>query len=719
MMSIRAFVAVLCALVFIDKANSDQNNRIINIEWEPKHPAFDPNIYEEVLNPELCTNQLQYLTLNDTLLMMTFLEAGPRIPKGILQGNSVDLGNYHQCLGINREIDDMIINGKYCRIRIGLSNLQSLGDAPELRNIINDIDSTKSEILPFNRLLQNVEILSGIESEKKMRTDAANVGDIQFRVSVCIPKPCTTRQALPNLIGTQLVNFQEEFCRFKNDKPWAPGVYVAIIVFSLFGLLAILSTSYDIWNTVIQKRDPKSLSTVYQSFSVYTNSSRLITYKPVRDALECVDGIRAITMAWIIIGHTMYFLPPFINIVDLSQTLMSLRSFWLASFDIGVDTFFMLSGLLVVYTTVGKISNIKLLKKLHLFYLHRYLRMFPMLATTILLQVGVLHYIYDGAMWTRIAPRINRCRASWWLTLLQVQNFFPPWCTGHAWYLAIDMQLHILSPLILFFVLSGKKNRAWSALIVGLLVALTASSIYIYMNNFISSSIRPETDVESAERYASHYYNNTLTRCPPFFVGMCFGYLIHFEKNIRFSRILHCVLWIVNLTVLCLVLFSFEPMKNPDYDNQALDNFLNSFRRPAWSIGVGWLIFACTEGYGGPINWFLSLKFWKLPSRLSYAMYLLHLPIQFVIIGAPTQQMYFSMPNIIYIFCSQYVMYFIASFILTILVDFPCSNIIKIVLGSGIKKSDPERRRDLKASENKPVTQQQNELTNEHHKDAT
>lgn len=101
--------------------------------------------------------------------VLSVLEAGPRIPKGILQGNSVDLGNYHQCLGINREIDDMIINGKYCRIRIGLSNLQSLGDAPELRNIINDIDSKKSEIFPFNRLLQNVEILGGIESETKMR----------------------------------------------------------------------------------------------------------------------------------------------------------------------------------------------------------------------------------------------------------------------------------------------------------------------------------------------------------------------------------------------------------------------------------------------------------------------------------------------------------------------------------------------------------------------
>lgn len=40
---------------------------------------------------------------------------------------------------------------------------------------------------------------------------------------------------------------------------------------------------------------------------------------------------------------------------------MSFRSIWLTSADISVDTFFMLSGLLIVYTTVGKISSCKYL----------------------------------------------------------------------------------------------------------------------------------------------------------------------------------------------------------------------------------------------------------------------------------------------------------------------------------------------------------------------
>ncbi|XP_026314798.1 O-acyltransferase like protein-like [Hyposmocoma kahamanoa] len=424
-------------------------------------------------------------------------------------------------------------------------------------------------------------------------------------------------------------------------------------------------------------------------------------------------------MVWVAIGHFFGAFPPIINIADYYQWATSASSIWMTTAQTGVDTFFMLSGLMIVYTTVGKVTSMKLLKNLHLFYLNRLLRMFPLLATAVLLQVGVLHYIHDGAAWNIVATATRDCRTHWWITMLYMQNFFRPMCLSHTWYLAIDMQLHILSPLVLVWVLSGKKKVAWSGLIVALLVALTASSIYNFMNNFVGSTIRPILRPGEGDRYSRLYYDSTLTRCSPFFVGMCFGYLIHFwrEKNIRLTKIMNSVLWIVNLTVLFLAFYATTPMKNVEYDNQTFDNLANSFMRPAWALGVGWLVLACAEGYGGPINWFLSLRMWKLPSRLSFAIYLLHVPIQFVIVGAATQQTYFSVLNFIYKFCGSFVIYFIASFVFTILVESPFSNIVKMLLGSGIKKSDPEHRGNEKPSENQLVTsQQQNELINEHNK---
>lgn len=52
--------------------------------------------------------------------------------------------------------------------------------------------------------------------------------------------------------------------------------------------------------------------------------------------------------------------------------------------------------------------------------------MFPLLAATVLLQVGVLHYIHDGPNWDAVAHVTRVCRINWWSTLLYVQNYVLP-----------------------------------------------------------------------------------------------------------------------------------------------------------------------------------------------------------------------------------------------------------------------------------------------------
>lgn len=44
----------------------------------------------------------------------------------------------------------------------------------------------------------------------------------------------------------------------------------------------------------------------------------------------------------------------------------------------------------------------------------------------------------------------------------------------------------------------------------------------------------------------------------------------------------------------------------------------------------------------GPINWFLSLRAWKLPARLSYGVYLLHYPLIFLSNSSAIHSHYFS-----------------------------------------------------------------------------
>ena len=55
-----------------------------------------------------------------------------------------------------------------------------------------------------------------------------------------------------------------------------------------------------------------------------------------------------------------------------------------------------------------------------------------------------------------------------------------------------------------------------------------------------------------------------------------------------------------------------------------------SFGRLAWSLGVSWIIFACINGSGGFINDFLSWPLFSPLSRLTYAIYLIHMHIIFL-----------------------------------------------------------------------------------------
>lgn len=71
MMPIKIIYVVLGISILVNKVNSDRNKRTIDVGWEAVHPPFDPNIYEEILDAELCAKQIDYLISNDTLLMIT------------------------------------------------------------------------------------------------------------------------------------------------------------------------------------------------------------------------------------------------------------------------------------------------------------------------------------------------------------------------------------------------------------------------------------------------------------------------------------------------------------------------------------------------------------------------------------------------------------------------------------------------------------------------
>ncbi|XP_063822750.1 nose resistant to fluoxetine protein 6-like [Ostrinia nubilalis] len=676
-----------------------------NLVWDAKNPAIDQALFEEVLDPELCDEHVNFI-VQDTLLLLQFIDAGIRIPRGILQGNTLDLGNYHQCLGINRQLENSELQGKYCLIQVPLNQ-----QIPELPGWT---DLEESDLAEINARLETVQdlnigtqIVGGIFNNDSRLMPDSPLSALSFRQGICIPKTCTTQQAVSSLLFNISFGFEftEEFCRLPNDKPWVAADYIAVVLLSLIGVLSLFCTVYDVLDRFVYKNEnPK---TIFRTFSIYTNGQRVMNFASGPDALHCIDGIRALAMVWVLIGHTFTSESHWANPIVGFQWAWSLEALWVTSAHITVDTFFMLSGLLVVYTTAGKLSGKKLLQNLHLFYLNRLLRMFPVLATGVLLEASLFNRVSDGPDWSTVSDLVGRCRAFWWSTLLHMQNFMNPGrtCLGQTWYLAVDVQLHILSPLVLFWVLSGSKNIAWTALTAAFVLQLSAATTYNFIMEFPSSLLSANRSDEM-RNYANKYYFNTLARASPFMVGMIIGYVLASYRGtkVRLSKAIVMLNWAWATALFSFVIYSSYPVMQPSWSNQFLDSMYNSFIRPAWALALGWLVFACAHGYAGPINWLLSLHVWKLPARLSYAMYILHYGLMFLVNGSATTPQFFSVNALMFKFLAHLGLTLIVSFVVVLFIDAPCSVLFKKILGGVPKKQQkPEAEPEIRKEINKEV----------------
>ncbi|KAI5639154.1 acyltransferase family domain-containing protein [Phthorimaea operculella] len=700
---------------------------IISASLATANSVFDQQLYEDVLDPGLCQQQLVLLMNNS--LRNQFFDASFRIPSGILTGNVNDLGDYHQCLRIDQQVESQQIQGKYCAITVPLQQqnpiqwpnfpewnitIPDLNGTfpnitwPEIPEAVNPEDDQTMKLLQlklwaqaFAGIHQNPEPLGAQQPRIFPMLITATQG---ATLAVCIPKVCSPRQALnfvQEMSGILNITFNEYFCRLPNDKPFTTVDYVAIAIFSFIGLLIGMSTAYDLVQVFHYKRDASRISPLYRSFSLYTNTRRFLTFKSSPGALECVDGIRAISMLWVVVGHTYSFtLLRFIhNMFDIYEWMTDISSTWINAAPITVDTFFMLSGVLVVYTTIGKISRARFIRAIPMFYLNRLLRMFPLLAAMILFQASLINHLADGPFWLNVSSISENCRQYWWSTLLHVQNYVNPYsiCLQQTWYLSVDMQLYFVAPLVLLF-LWAKPLGAWSALVFALLLSLVSSSLFSFLYDF-SAALANFSRIIEFNDYVKLYYVNTLARAPPFFVGMVYGYLlvVFRDKKIRISRFNNIILWLLSLLMMAFCIFSMYPVMQPDHTAQQFDNFLNAYMRAIWAAALGWVIFACVKGYGGPINWFLSLTMWKLPARLSYAVYLVHVTIILANGGTAVKTHYFTPMEAFYRFASDATFAFIAAFILCICIDAPCSTLQKLLLGGGgqrkpQKPTQPEAR---------------------------
>merc|ERR1719494_366691 len=129
-------------------------------------------------------------------------------------------------------------------------------------------------------------------------------------------------------------------------------------------------------------------------------------------------------MTWVMLGH-IYSLNAQMGVFQNSVIAGDLGKHWTFFAVPGgfysVDSFYLMSGLLVSYLflkMLGKMTDLKknIWRPLGLYYLHRYLRLLPLYLGVILIAVGYYDYLGFGPFnWWYIPGVIdNNCVKNWW-----------------------------------------------------------------------------------------------------------------------------------------------------------------------------------------------------------------------------------------------------------------------------------------------------------------
>lgn len=425
-----------------------------------------------------------------------------------------------------------------------------------------------------------------------------------------------------------------------------------------------------------------TLGKVLLSFSIYTNASKILNTNQPSGTLTAVNGIRFVSMTWVVLGHSYAIgLAVGENVGTFLPAMLKRFTFQaISNATVCVDTFFTLSGLLVAYLSLKEMKKRNGARNFNwgMFYFHRFWRLTPPYMLFLMLYAPLMKYWSDGPMWPQKGVEINECEGNWWQNLLYINNLIDPekMCMAWSWYLANDMQFYILSPLML---IPLYYSSLLGILSCGLLVLV----------NFISTGVISSVDGlgptfltgNAGEAFADTYVK-PWCRIGPYVVGFLAGYILYkTDCKIKIPKFHNLICWMVATGVALLVLYGlYDSSGNPNLSND-VSALYNATNRTAWAISISWVVVACATENGGWINTLLSWKGIIPLSRLTYCAYLVHPVVMYTYFYSRRTLIYFSDIEMVWLFCGFLCVTFAAAFILSLAFESPMMGLEKVLLG--------------------------------------
>ncbi|XP_057379360.1 nose resistant to fluoxetine protein 6-like [Daphnia carinata] len=592
-----------------------------------------------------------------------------------------ETGLFDGCVSV--QSDGIPFQGQYCTVFFGLKQVDSGG-------ISNSVENWKEE--------------EPIEKSSNF---------LKPSVGFCLPSTCSARDlrsAVAQQVGYRVSNGKnfsivatssEDYC-YTQEKILANGTIdnLALIVLSVFcflGIVVTVATVHHTWtnNDCDDSRKPFAIQLLH-CFSAKRNCKTLLSVQEdAKDSLACLHGIRVLTICWVVLMHVgSEFTIERISYNKQTAVKNSLR--WevqgLANGLFAVDSFFLMSGLLVAFTQMRQLDQNNGFFNIKRFYFHRYIRLTPVYAAVMAFIATLWPRLGSGPDWHFLQQMSKGVRQRWWTNMLYINNYVattelsmsnPLMGMIESWSLACDMQMLWISPLFIYPLWRWKKaGLLWT--VVCLLISLGYSAILFFIHD-LPASLTPlgrPSQIARIDDYVHNHYLDTFSRIPAYLIGILLGWILHNTKNrkVYMNKYLAGIGWIIATLFALAVIYGMTPYLDETtvpVVNPFIRISYGAFHHSAWAIAVGWIIFTCTHGYGGFINQFLSWKLFLPFSRLSYAAYLIHYNMIKAYASHLRKPFYFTECVYATTYVGILVITFAIAFVLSVVVEMPFLNLDK------------------------------------------
>ncbi|KAK7861851.1 hypothetical protein R5R35_013486 [Gryllus longicercus] len=571
-------------------------------------------------------------------------DSSTKVPDGLLTGNVVQLGNFDECLATHALDADGhgLFWGQYCLAGLAVERAWPPPNASAPANNFS------------NHLL------------------AALAGH-RLQWAVCLPASCAAED-----LEAHLQARMPELLLADAEAP--PFELRALLLATVFAIV-MASTAYDVTHPDTNK------DALWLAFSVRKNAAALFATR-AHGQMASVNGIKFLSMAWVLLFHKYCVMVETPN--DNSDVVLEgLKYDWTQmpisnGGTMAVNSFFVIGGLLLTHGFIrDRVAGRPF--SLVSFYVYRYIRITPVYAVVVAVYATLLYHMGSGPLWNPVmAMHRENCRHHWWRNLLYINNYQPvtsELCVVQTWYLAADMQLYWLSPLLLWPL--WRWPRVGRALLATLLVVPLASTFWITYARRYPWADAKDVSNEIRNSYFPLIHASAYARSAPFLVGVALAWALHLTRKnrLRLPAVVVALAWVSLGCISWTITYALYIYYKPDHAYSALEAASFQALHPlGWGLIVAWLIFACERGYAGPVAALLSWRWWQPLSRLTYTAYLVHFAVFYYDLGVTRSPGHYTHYNVVHIVLGDLVLILLLASAAALAFELPVLNIDRALL---------------------------------------